>query len=104
MAVIPSFMENIYDRNSVNMLMAKTLEMNHFSEGKFQQTLSSFELMHSKAPKIMSHTSTLFNPKAVLQESLKSSSNGFMAARNSSRTGTSKHFNTGMLNKAMGKS
>jgi hypothetical protein len=86
------------------MLMAKTLEMNHFSEGKFQQTLSSFELMHSKAPKIMSHTSTLFNPKAVLQESLKSSSNGFMAARNSSRTGTSKHFNTGMLNKAMGKS
>ena len=32
-AATPSFMENIYDRNSVNMLMAKTLEMNHFSEG-----------------------------------------------------------------------
>lgn len=40
---LPSFMENIHDRNSINMLSKKTLEQNNFSEGQFQSVVSSFD-------------------------------------------------------------
>mmetsp|Transcript_41049 Transcript_41049/g.30188 ORF Transcript_41049/g.30188 Transcript_41049/m.30188 type:complete len:119 (+) Transcript_41049:700-1056(+) len=41
-SVLPSFMEGVHDRNSINMLSKKMLETNHFSEGNFQSVVSSF--------------------------------------------------------------
>mmetsp|Transcript_41291 Transcript_41291/g.39767 ORF Transcript_41291/g.39767 Transcript_41291/m.39767 type:complete len:207 (-) Transcript_41291:28-648(-) len=72
---LPSFMEGVHDRNSINMLSKKMLETNHFSEGNFQSIVSSFAPKQSfnklsqttfGSPHKMSQSGQHFNSKLLV--------------------------------------
>ncbi len=70
-SVLPSFMENIHDRNSIQMLSKKMLETNHFGEGNFQSVISSFEPRNTYRVGTgtfgnpMARTAGKFNPRQI---------------------------------------